>query len=63
MTNKSVNSMRMVLLVPIVLLFAITAYLYFKTGRFDFTSFFGALMCTAIVILTGRKRLLKKSSN
>jgi amino acid permease len=56
MTNKSVNLMRMVLGVAIVLLFALTAFLYFRTGRFDFTSFVGALMCTAILIITGGKR-------
>ena len=55
MTNKSLNSMRMVLLVPIVLLFALTAYLYFRTGRFDFTTFVGAGICTVIFLVTGRK--------
>ena len=56
MTDKSLNSMRMVLLVAIVLLFALTAILYFKTGRFDFTTFVGAGLCAVILIVTGGKR-------
>ena len=55
MTNKSLNSMRMVLLVAIVLLVALTAYLSFKTGRLDLTGFIGAGLCTAVFLLTGRK--------
>ena len=55
MTNNSVNLMRMVLLGAIVLLFALTAYLYFQTGRFDFTSFIGAGILAVIFLVTGRK--------
>ena len=43
--------MRMVLLVAIVLLLGITALLYFRTGKFDFTSVFFALFCLFIFII------------
>ena len=55
MTNKSLNLMRTVLLALIVLLFGLTAYLYFQTGKFNFASFVVALGCTVILLITGRK--------
>jgi len=60
MTNKSLNAVRMVLLVAIVLLFAITAFLYFRTGKFDFTTFFGAGMITVIFLVTRPKDRLNE---
>lgn len=55
MTNKALNVMRMVLLALIVLLFGLTAYLYFQTGKFNFASFVVALGCVVILLVTGRK--------
>jgi uncharacterized membrane protein affecting hemolysin expression len=55
MTNQSLNAMRMVLLVLIVLLLCLTAYLYFKTGQLNFGSLVGALGCLAVLLITGRK--------
>jgi hypothetical protein len=52
MTNQTTNAMRKILLVPIVLLLGSTAFLYFRTGKFDFTSVMGALFCLAIFLVT-----------
>jgi hypothetical protein len=55
MTNKSLGSMRMVLLVLIVLLFGLTAYLYFQTGKFSFASVVIALGCLVVFLVSGRQ--------
>lgn len=57
MTNRSINAMRMVLLVPIVVLLGITALLYFRTGKFDFSSVLGALSCLFVFIVTKPKQV------
>jgi len=62
MTNRNTNAMRMVLLVPFVLLLGITALLYFRTGKFDFTSVVGALFCLAIFIITKPKQVSGRSN-
>ena len=56
MTKKSINPMRMVLLASIVLVFAVTAVLYFRTGEFYFTGFVVGGCCAVIFIITGEKR-------
>jgi len=57
MTNRSINVMRMVLLVPIVVLLGLTALLYFRTGKFDLSSVVGAGLCLAVVIITKPKQV------
>lgn len=55
MANKSLNLVRMVLLVFIILLVGLTAYLYFQSGKFNFSSIVVALGCLLILLITGRK--------
>jgi len=57
MTNRSINAMRMVLLVPIVLLLGLTALLYIRTGKFDLSSVVGAGLLLAIFIVTKPKQV------
>ena len=55
MTNETLNLIRMILLAAVVLILALTAILYFKTGEFYFAGFVVAGCCAVIVIITGRK--------
>ena len=56
MTDRTLNLVRMILLVLVILLLASTAYLYFQTGKFNFASVVGALGCLVIFLVTGRKQ-------
>ena len=60
MANQALNIARMVLLVLIVLLLGLTAYLYFRTGKFDFGSVIAALGCLVFFLITGRKQVSGK---
>jgi ribose/xylose/arabinose/galactoside ABC-type transport system permease subunit len=57
MTKQSINAMRIVLLVPIVLLLGLTALLYFRTGKFDLSSVVGAGLCLVIFLVTKPKQV------
>lgn len=52
MTNQTMNAMRMILLVAMGLVLAITAFLYFRKGEFDYTGFVIALGCLFVFIIT-----------
>ena len=56
MDNQTTNAMRKVLLAPMAMLLGLTAFLYFRTGKFDFTSVVGALFCLFIFIVTKPRR-------
>jgi len=57
MANQTLNIMRVILLVLIVLLLGLTAYKYFQTGKFNFESVFAALACLVFFLITGRKQV------
>jgi hypothetical protein len=56
MTDRALNMVRMVLLVLSVLLLGVTAYLYLRTGEFNFGSFVVALGCLVIFLVTKRRQ-------
>lgn len=62
MTNRTTNVMRMFLLVLVVLLLGLTAFLYFRTGKFNFSSVVGALGCLVIFLVT-KPRQVSGGSN
>ncbi len=55
MKSQTLKVARTILLVLIVILFGLTAYLYFKTGKFDFPPAITALGCLVIFLITGVK--------
>jgi putative effector of murein hydrolase len=56
MKNQTLKGARIILLVLVIILFGLTAYLYFKTGKFNFPPVVTALGCLMIFLLTGRAR-------
>jgi len=55
MTDRALNSARMILLVLAILLLAVTAYSYFQTVKFNFWSVVSALGCLVIFLVTRRR--------
>jgi hypothetical protein len=53
--NQTLKLARTILLVLIIILFGLTAYLYFKTGKFNFSTVVTALGCLVIFLITGLK--------
>ena len=60
MKNQTLKVARIILLVLIVVLVGLTAYLYFKTGKFDFPPLVAALSCLFIFLITGQAGAAKK---
>jgi hypothetical protein len=54
MKNQTLKLARIILLVLVVILFGLTVYLYFKTGKFNFPPVVTALGCLAVFLITGR---------
>lgn len=55
MNPQNLNAIRTGLLVMVVLLLLMTAYLYFQTGKFNFSSVFVAMGCLLIFLVTKKK--------
>lgn len=60
MSNQALNIVRMALLVLIGMLLGLTAYLYFRTGKFNYGSVVTALGCLVFFLITGRKQVSGK---
>jgi CHASE2 domain-containing sensor protein len=56
MKNQTLKLARTILLVLVVILIGLTAYLYFKTGKFNFPPVVTALGCLVIFLITGQMR-------
>jgi hypothetical protein len=60
MKNQTLKAARIILLVLIVALVGMAAYLYVKTGKFDFPPLVAALGCLVIFLITGQTGAAKK---
>jgi hypothetical protein len=60
MTNRTMDSIRMILLILVVVLLGLTAYLYFETGKLNFGTVVVALGCLIIFFVTRRKDIAGK---
>lgn len=60
MKNQTLKVARIILLVLMVVLMGLTAYLYVKTGKFNFPPLVSALGCLFIFIMTGQVGAARK---
>jgi hypothetical protein len=61
MTNRTTNVMRMILLALVILGLGLTAFLYFRTGKFDFSSIV-ILGCLLVIFLIMKPRQVSGGS-
>ncbi len=54
--DQFIKGARVVLMILFVVLCGLLAYLYFRTGKFNFASLVSAHGCLFFIIITGRKR-------
>ena len=55
MDTKTLNLMRTVLLVTVILLLALTVFAYFRRGEFDFFTIVVAMICLFLYVVTKKK--------
>jgi hypothetical protein len=60
MKNQTLKVARTILLVLIIVLVGLTAYLYFKNGKFNFSPLVTALGCLVIFLITGQTGAARK---